>query len=105
MIARVWRGWTEHGNANAYEQVFSKVVLPELEAVAGLSDAYLLRRQLATEVEFVALTIFESLSAVRDFAGEDYETAVISTEAKQVLKRFEERAAHYEIVVAKDGRV
>ena len=52
-------------------------------------------------MEFVALTIFESLSAVRDFAGEDYETAVISTDAKQVLKRFEERAAHYEIIVAK----
>jgi heme-degrading monooxygenase HmoA len=105
MIARVWRGWTEHGNAAAYEQVFSKVVLPELEAVAGLSDAYLLRRRSADEVEFVALTIFESLSAVRDFAGKNYETAVISTEAKQVLKRFEERAAHYEIVIAKTGRV
>ena len=105
MIARVWRGWTEHGNADGYEQVFSKVVLPELEAVAGLSDAYLFRRQLADEVEFVALTIFESLSAVRDFAGEDYETAVISNEAKQVLKRFEERAAHYEIVITKNGRV
>lgn len=99
MIARVWRGWTEHGNANAYEQVFRTIVMPELEAVAGLSDAYLLRRELADEVEFMALTIFESLSAVRDFAGEGYETAVISPEAKQVLKRFEERAAHYEIVV------
>ena len=101
MIARVWRGWTEHRNANAYEQVFKTRVLVELEAVAGCSDVYLLRRELADEVEFLALTMFESLSAVRDFAGQDYEVAVISPEAKLVLKRFEERAAHYEIVVAK----
>ena len=101
MIARMWRGWTESRNANAYEQVFRTIVLPELEAVTGCSDAYLLRRELADEVEFLALTIFESLSAIRDFAGQDYEIAVISPEAKQVLKRFEERAAHYEIVVAK----
>lgn len=101
MIARVWRGWTEHRNASAYEQVFRTRVLPELEAVARCSDAYLLRRELADEVEFLALTMFESLSAVRDFAGQDYEIAVISREAKQLLKRFEERAAHYEMVIGK----
>ena len=69
--------------------------------IANICDVYLLRRELADEVEFLALTMFESLSAVRDFAGQDYEVAVISPEAKQVLKRFEERATHYEIVVAK----
>lgn len=101
MIARVWRGWTEHRNASRYEQVFATRVLPELKAVSGCSDAYLLRRELPDEVEFLALTMFESLSAVRDFAGQDYEIAVISPEAKQVLKRFEESAGHYEIVAAK----
>jgi heme-degrading monooxygenase HmoA len=101
MIARVWRGWTEHANANAYEQVFRTIVMPELEAVAGCRDAYLLRRESADEVEFLVMTMFESLSAIKDFAGQDYEIAVISSEAKQVLKRFDERAAHYELVIAK----
>ena len=101
MIARVWRGWTERRNANAYEQVFKTIVLPELEAVAGCSGAYLLRRESEDEVEFLVLTLFESLSALRDFAGQDYEFAVISPEAKQVLKRFEERPTHYEMVLAK----
>ena len=104
MIARVWRGWTEPGSADAYEQVFKTIVSPELKAVAGCRDAYLLRRDSGDEVEFMVMTIFESLSAVKDFAGEDYEIAVISPEAKQVLTRFEERAAHYEIVVAKSDR-
>ena len=54
------------------------------------------------ETEFVTVTYFESLDAIRAFAGEDYEAAVVPPEARQLLTRFEERSCHYE-VLAEEG--
>jgi heme-degrading monooxygenase HmoA len=102
MIGRMWRGWTKPENADAYEQVFRTVVLPELNEVDGCKEAYLFRREVNDEVEFAVLTIFESLVAVQSFAGEHYESAVMSPEAKQALKHFEEHATHYELVLAQN---
>ena len=99
MIGRIWHGWTTRENAKAYEEVFEAKVLPEVNKVEGCRGAYLLRREMKDEVEFVVFTLFDSIKAVQGFAGENYKLAVISPEAKEVLKRFEERAAHYEIVV------
>jgi heme-degrading monooxygenase HmoA len=98
MIGRMWRGWTTRENGKAYERVFSTKVLPELNSVEGFEGAYLFRRDVNNGIEFVVLTLFKSIKAVRGFAGEDYELAVISSEAKEVLKNFEEHATHYEIV-------
>jgi heme-degrading monooxygenase HmoA len=99
MIARMWRGWTKPENAAGYERVFNTIVLPHLDGVEGYKEAFLFRRDVNDEVEFVVLTLFESIKAVKRFAGEDYESAVISDEAKAVLKHFEKRVAHYEIAV------
>ena len=56
----------------------------------------MLRRTLGAETEFVSLTLFDDLDAIRSFAGPDYETAVVAGEARQVLIRFDERVFHYE---------
>jgi heme-degrading monooxygenase HmoA len=101
MIGRMWRGWTDSDQA-AYEAVFRGVVLPELRDVAGCRGAYLLRRDDADGAEFVSLTLFDSLDAVRAFAGEQYESAVISDEAAAVLRDFEKTAKHFTIVVTPD---
>src|ERR1044072_7763041 len=103
MIARTWRGWTKPEDGAAYETVFRTIVLPHLDGVEGYKQAFLFRRDVNDEVEFVVLTLFNSIDAVKRFAGEDYESAVISDEAKRVLKRFEERVTHYEIAVVTDG--
>ncbi len=103
MIARVWHGWTAPGNADAYERHFRTTVLPELQGLKGFQGAHLLRRQDGEEVEFVAITHFESLEAVRAFAGPDYSTAVIAEEAKWVLSRYGRRAEHYTVVLAPGG--
>jgi heme-degrading monooxygenase HmoA len=100
MIARIWHGWTKPDDAAGYERVFRTIVLPHLHGVAGCEQAFLLRRDLGDEVEFAVLTIFESIEAVKRLAGEDYEVAVISDEAKEVLEHFEPRVTHYEIAVA-----
>ena len=81
MISRLWHGWTKRENADAYEELLRRDVKDK------------------EEVEFVTLTIFESIEAVKRFAGEDYEVAVILPEARKLLSRFDARSAHYETVL------
>ncbi len=97
MIARVWHGWTTRENAAAYEGLLGTTILPGIDRVTGFRGAELFRRDLVDEVEFMTVTRFDSLDAVREFAGEDYEQAVISDEAHRLLTRFDERVAIYEL--------
>ena len=101
MISRIWHGWTTRENAGAYESHLRATVLPGIEArVPGYRGAYLLRRDVGDEVEFVTITLFDSLDAVREFAGEDYERAVVPPEARALLARFDDRSVHYETVLS-----
>jgi len=97
MIARHWRGWTEPRNADAYETLLKTRVLPELKRVAGYCGGYILRSDGAEEVEFVVVNLFESIDAVRLFAGADYSTPVFEPEARLLLSRIEPIARHYEV--------
>jgi heme-degrading monooxygenase HmoA len=99
MIARLWRGWTTSDHADAYEALFREHILPSVLAVPGCHGAELLRREDAGEVEFVAVSYFDSKEAVARFAGREAEKAVIRAEARPLLSRFEERARHYRVVV------
>jgi heme-degrading monooxygenase HmoA len=97
VIARVWRGWTTRENADPYQELLGTTVLPGIDRVRGFRGAELLRRDVGEEVEFMTVTRFDSLDTVREFAGDDYEQAVISDEAHRLLARFDERVALYEI--------
>ena len=97
MIARHWRGWTEPRNADAYETLLKTRVLPELKHVAGYCGGYILRSDGTEEVEFVVVNLFESIEAVRLFAGVDYSTPVFEPEARVLLSRVEPIARHYEV--------
>ena len=96
MIARVWRGWARPEHADQYDAHYRTEVLEHLEGVSGFVGARLLRRQVGDEVEFVSLTFFDDLDAVRAFAGATYETAVVAEPAHKILSRFDETVAHYE---------
>jgi heme-degrading monooxygenase HmoA len=99
MISRLWHGWTTRENADAYEALLRSEVLPGIHRVAGFLGAYLLRRDVEDGVEFVTLTQFASMDAVRAFAGEDYEVAVVPPEARKLLARFDQSSAHYDTVM------
>jgi heme-degrading monooxygenase HmoA len=99
MITRVWHGWAPATGADAYQGHFRTEVLPNLGRVPGFRGAQLWRREEDGQVEFVAVTTFDSIDAVRRFAGADYERAVVDPEARRVLSRFDERCAHYEVAV------
>jgi heme-degrading monooxygenase HmoA len=100
MIARHWRGWTEVGNADAYEALLRDKVLPGLKEVEGYRGGYVLRSDGAGEVEFVVVNLFDSIEAVKRFAGPDYPIAVFEPEAEKLLSRIELVAVHYEVRVA-----
>jgi heme-degrading monooxygenase HmoA len=100
MIGRLWHGRTRPENADAYEQLLRSEILPGIHRVGGHRGAYVLRRERDGWVEFVTLTLFDDLDAVREFAGEDYEAAVVLPEARALLDEFDQRSAHYEIVIA-----
>jgi len=100
MIARVWHGWTSQANANSYEALLQHEIFPGIQQrqIVGFRGIQLLRRELGDgEVEFVTIMWFDSLDAVRAFAGEDYEVAVVPPEARQLLARFDARSQHYEV--------
>jgi heme-degrading monooxygenase HmoA len=100
MIARLFRGWTSRTDASAYEAEFRTVVLEHLRQVDGFLKADLLRSDAGDEVEFVSITWFRSLEAIRAFAGDDSEAAVISPGAQAVFTHYDERVQHYEVAVA-----
>ena len=95
MITRIWHGCTKPENADAYHQLLTTKILPGIHRVKGYHGTYLLRRDLQGEVEFITLTLWESLDAIREFAGQDYEIAVVPLEARTLLVRFDERSEHY----------
>jgi heme-degrading monooxygenase HmoA len=97
MIARHWRGWTKREEADAYEALLKNKVLPGLKDISGYRGGYVLRNDGPEDSEFVVVNLFDSLDAVRKFAGPNYATAVFEPEAKRLLSKFEPNAAHYEI--------
>jgi hypothetical protein len=99
-ICRLWRGWTSPENAAAYERIVREEVIPAIEArrIAGFRHIDLMRRELAGEVEFQTLMWFDSLNAIKAFTGEDYAVSHVPAAARAVLLRFDERAAHYEVI-------
>jgi heme-degrading monooxygenase HmoA len=96
MITRMWRGWTASEDADAYEAFLLSELFPAMRQIDGFRGADVLRRVDDAEVAFVTLTRFDSLEAIRAFAGDDYETPVLEPRALALLSRYEPRAVHYE---------
>ena len=99
MISRIWHGWATLENAAVYENLLKTDIFPAIAAknVSGYRGIQLLRRQLSNEVEFITIMQFDSLEAVKRFAGEDYEKSYVPDKARRVLARHDERSQHYEI--------
>ena len=100
MIGRIWHGWTTPQNADAYEALLRREIFVGIRhrALPGYRGIHLLRRAAEAEVEFVTIMWFDSVDAVRVFAGDDFETAVVPPEARRLLSRFDARSAHYQVV-------
>lgn len=102
MIGRLWRGWTATDEADAYEELLRNEVLPGILRIDGCRGAYALRREGEEGTEFVTLTLWDSMNAIRRFAGEEYETAVVPEKAQALLARYDKTSVHYEVILAPD---
>jgi heme-degrading monooxygenase HmoA len=103
MIARVWRGIAVTEKAKNYVEHLQGSVLPELYQIEGFRGAYVLRRDLENGVEFTVQTLWESIDAIRKFAGENVEAAVVAPAARPLFREFDSTATHYEIVLHSQG--
>lgn len=107
MISRIWHGWTTPANADTYEALLKEEIFIGIQErhIRGFQGIQLLRREVADEVEFVTIMTFDDLDAVREFAGEDYEVAVVPPSARAVLAHFDARSQHYEIRAEREQEI
>ena len=99
MISRIWHGWTTPATADSYESLLKNEIFLGIQdrKISGYRGIQLFRREVQDEVEFVTVMWFDTVDAIKTFAGEDYEEAVVPAEARKVLKRFDARSQHYEV--------
>jgi len=99
MVERVWSARAaSRDDAAAYAAYFRRVVLPELAEVDGYRGATLLQRDLPDGVEVVVSTRWDSLDAIRAFAGDDIARAVVHDEAAALFAGYDRTVRHFEIV-------
>jgi hypothetical protein len=105
MIARIWRGWTSHQNADAFEALVRNQTIPGILAkdIAGLREAQVWRLQRLGETEFTLMLWLDDMDAVRALAvargqpEEDYDKAVMTLTGRELLRRFDGKVEHYEV--------
>ena len=97
MIARLWRGWTAPEDADAYVDYLNRTGIPAYLGTPGNRGAWILRRQVDERVEFVTLSFWDSMDAVRAFAGDDPERAVFYPEDERFLVDREFTVHHFEL--------
>jgi hypothetical protein len=99
-IKRIWHGWTTIANADRYWRVLTGTVIPGIGAksIEGYRGVEVLRRDHESEVEFVTVMTFDSLQNVIEFQSEDYERSYVPDVARAVLSRWDETAAHFEVL-------
>lgn len=99
MIARRWSCRVRMENVDGYLKHFQERVLPQLRRISGHQGAYVLKKALGEESEILVMTLWESMNAVRTFAGADPDVAVVEDEAKAYLSRFDSTVEHFEVVL------
>jgi heme-degrading monooxygenase HmoA len=97
MIGRIWKGAVRKQDGDAYAAYIRETGLAGYAATPGNRGAWMLRRDVGERTEFVTFTLWESLDAVKAFAGDDYETAVYYPEDERFLVERDEKCAHYQV--------
>jgi heme-degrading monooxygenase HmoA len=99
VIFRVFHATATAEGADAYCEHFTGSVLPDLQRIDGYKGAYLLRRDHDGHVELQVLTLWDSLEAIRRFAGANLEHAVVEPAAQAVLASYDSTVTHHTVVV------
>lgn len=100
MITRVWRGRTSAARADEYEEFLKRTAYPDYGDVPGNNGWILLRRNDADSVEFMFVSFWKSMDAVRQYAGDHPERPKYYPEDKAALLELPERVEHFETIDA-----
>jgi heme-degrading monooxygenase HmoA len=98
MIARIWSGAVRTADAGEYADYIRETGFAEYGRTAGNRGAWLLRRDDQGTTEFITLSLWDSVDAIRAFAGEDIEAAVLYPEDERYLIGGESRTTHFDVV-------
>jgi heme-degrading monooxygenase HmoA len=99
MIARIWTGAVRREDADAYGEYMLETGVAGYKGTPGNRGVWMLRRDVDDRTEFTMFTLWESLDAIRAFAGDDYEAAVFYPEDDRFLIERDLRTRHYDVVV------
>jgi heme-degrading monooxygenase HmoA len=101
MISRIWHGYTTTENTNAYESLLKNEIFVGIKnrKIKGYKGIQLLKRKLGNETEFITIMWFDSLDSVKEFAGKEYETAVVPETAQRILSRYDKTSQHFEVKI------
>lgn len=102
MILRQWHGKVPESKSDAYQEYMLQTGIPDYHSTKGNLGAYFLRRGSDSQVHFVMLSLWESLDAIKNFAGEDIERARYYPKDKEFLIELEPKVLHYEVLLAPD---
>jgi len=97
MIARTWRGWTALDDADTYVDYLNRTGMPSYRSTPGNRGAWILRRRVGDRIEFVTLSFWDSMDAIRVFAGDDPEQAVFYPEDDRFLVEREVTVRHFDL--------
>jgi heme-degrading monooxygenase HmoA len=100
VIARVWKGAVRRADAEAYADYMSRTGIPGYADTPGNRGVWMLRRDVDDRTEVVMFTLWDSLDAIKAFAGDDYKLAVFYPEDDRFLVERDLRAVHYEVVAS-----
>ena len=98
MVIREWRGRASRVKAAEYPRHFRHSVVPDLCRLRGFLGAFLSERLLGDDVEFLVLTRWTSMDAIRAFAGSNPEKAVVEPGAIATLIDYDQTVRHYEVL-------
>lgn len=102
MISRHWRGLAKKDCADAYVEHLRTETFPSLRALAGFEGASILQRHVPDGVEFLVVTRWTSLDAIRAFAGKHVEASVVPGKVQAMMVEFDLTAVHYEVIPDSD---
>jgi heme-degrading monooxygenase HmoA len=98
MISRQWCGIAKVADADRYVTHLKTETFPAIAKIPGFVGAAILRRAVTGGVEFRIVTTWESLAAIREFAGESAEVAVVPEKVQAMMVSYDRVVSHYEIV-------
>jgi heme-degrading monooxygenase HmoA len=102
MLVRIWHGRVPTGKAEAYRKFLNERAIPDYRSVSGNISVHILERREGEVTHFITLTFWESLDAIRAFAGDELEQAKYYPEDKDFLLEFEPTVVHYEVAGRSD---